>query len=293
MISRKVMTVCAVTGLEGGCIAAILWLGGVWLRIEPSVCGEDAGPTCAVEASSAAASASAGDCASGDDDSPGPRTVAGPLGDADRRPIAVAADRDEPARARRARTGEHAGESDLYAAFMASASSGTGELERGARQTLSGAGPRYAKVAALRALWDARSPEAAAMFADAIAREPDVSDVHSESLPRFALGWLARCAPRSDTARRVLEDVAWPRDRAAARAALDLRRVAAASFAASASESELARIGAHLQGETDREWIDSVASGLARNPNTRTAEAILWSLGVDPQAHRNVHLDEE
>jgi len=258
MISRKVMTVCAVTGLEGGCIAAILWLGGVWLRIEPSVCGEDAGPTCAVEASSAAASASAGDCASGDDDSP-----------------------------------EHAGESDLYAAFMASASSGTGELERGARQTLSGAGPRYAKVAALRALWDARSPEAAAMFADAIAREPDVSDVHSESLPRFALGWLARCAPRSDTARRVLEDVAWPRDRAAARAALDLRRVAAASFAASASESELARIGAHLQGETDREWIDSVASGLARNPNTRTAEAILWSLGVDPQAHRNVHLDEE
>jgi hypothetical protein len=293
MMSRKLLSLAAVTGLEGGCIAAILLLGGVWLRIEPSVCGEGADVAPSTDATAVVSNASASDGASVGAESNGARTLATlaeSSADGARQPIASAADVEERALSPRASQGEHAGEAELYAAFMARASSEPGELERAARETLNGSSPRYAKVAALRAVWDSGSAEAAAIFADAIVAQPDRSDARSASVPRFALGWLARHAPRSEPARRVLEDAAWPRSLAID---ADLRRVAAEGLAAAADEAELARISARLAGETDRAWTESVARALARNPNRRVADAVLWQLGLDPEDLRHTEQAEE
>jgi hypothetical protein len=278
MISRKLLSLAAVTGLEGGCIAAILLLGGMWLRIESPRCEQEADVARTPLAANALAPS---------ESSRGDATIEA------RRTVAAAhtvEPVDEPVRPVRSRRTEHSGEADLYTALMAKASDGPTELEREARLVLNREGPVYGKVAALRAVWDSGSSETAELFADAIARQPDVSDARSESVPRFALTWLAQHAPRSETAREVLERIAWPRDLAIS---ADLRRVAAEGLAAAADEAELARIAGRLQAEPDRAWAESVARALARNPNTRSADASLWRSGFDPAALRRADAEQE
>jgi hypothetical protein len=296
MTGKSWMT-STVTAVECGSIAIIVLLGGAAL-VEHGVRTDFAG----AESTSASSPAIDAGAASADEsvDEVGGPTAAAPAeiavaevalqGDAVRSPIAVPQDTDDRAGSKHARRPEHAGERDLYAEFLSRASLGPGEIERAARAALSDDRRAYAKVAALRAVWDSGSSETSAIFLEAIASQPDESSARGESVPRFALSWLARHAKDSERARRVLEDVAWPANRAISP---ELRHVAAADLAAIANAVELVRIARRLEAEPNPSWIERVAPSLARNANTRDADAILLRLGLDPDALRRAPSAEE
>lgn len=99
-------------------------------------------------------------------------------------------------------------EKDHYDRFVELAAREPATLEAQAAELLRGDSADCAKVALLRALYASGSARAAEFFALAVTELPDRSDARGESVPRTAVHWLVKRAPREEAARAILAVVA-------------------------------------------------------------------------------------
>jgi hypothetical protein len=176
---------------------------------------------------------------------------------------------DEPARRRAQPT-----ERDHYLELLALARTGAGNLERMALPILDGPEPNCRKVALLRAIYDSGSPATAQLFGRAIRSLSLASSPAGESVPSFAVRFLAARAANDATARAVLEQVAFD-----AAPAIELRRRAAAHFASAAAAEDLPRLASCLARESDGLLVEGAVAALGDNPHRAAVERTLWALG--------------
>lgn len=168
-----------------------------------------------------------------------------------------------------------------YLAFVDAGRADPAHLERLAPSVLEGAGPRYEKVALLRALYDTGSPATASSFVQAVRGLSESSDASGSSVPGFAVRFLGERAARDAKARAILEHVAFEEPRVGS----GPRRRAAARLAELADEDGLRRMSAHLARETDALLLDGVAQALSKNPSRLAAERV--ALGIGREIDRN------
>jgi hypothetical protein len=259
--TRKTLLVGAITVLEAGCILGVACLGRTIMPAEPISPVRDivARPEVAtlppdLEVSTLPTQRAPGGAALADDSDPG------------RDPVVSRSDRT-PRK-----------ESEFHAVFLRIAASGTEALEQAVRSALAADGPDCQKVAALRALCDARCPTTEDLLVAAIEDLPDVSGPRSESVPRFALRLLVERASCDAGARRALERVAWDAPMPVRSA---LRTAAAMALAATATEDEIWRVASQLRSETDPLVVAGAVEALSGNPRRAAADAALRSLGFE------------
>lgn len=172
------------------------------------------------------------------------------------------------------------GEREHYDRFLALGARDRAALEGEAGRVLNGAGPDCEKVALLRALRASASPQWDAWLEHAVVSLPDDSGAAADSVSAYALEQLIGVADGDLRARAALERIAFGPRRAPQR----LRRVAASSLAASASESELWRLAQDLSSEEDALMRASVREALSRNRDPSAVAAVFGGAqdGEDP-----------
>jgi hypothetical protein len=166
-------------------------------------------------------------------------------------------------------------EKELYEAFLQRAQGQPGSIESVAAGVLADDGSEPEQVALLRALYDTGSEATEQHFLHAVRTLPGVSRPEGESVPSFAVLFLGRRAPRDARARGLLERVAFE----APHPSPELRRRAAASLFAHATEAELRGLATHLERDADPLLVESALEALSRNPDTRAADPILVAFG--------------
>lgn len=171
-------------------------------------------------------------------------------------------------------------EQQCYESFLGLARREPGALERLARPILEGTGPDCVRVALLRALHEAGSPDAAERFAWAIHSLADTSGPRGESVPSFAIRFLGQRAAGDACALRVLEQAALGER---GRLAPVLRRRAVALLAEAAPPRELMNLAAQLAREGDGDLTAAAVAGLARNPHRATVAGTFAAFGAEPR----------
>ncbi|MBI5432332.1 MAG: hypothetical protein HZA52_05845 [Planctomycetes bacterium] len=196
---------------------------------------------------------------------------------------------DEPAPAARSVGArprvDSASERELRAAFVAQGAT-PGALESVAQGVLDSDGPRSKKVALLRALCDTRSPESVRWLEYATRASSPLASASGDSVAYFALATLVRASDRDAAARAALESIGF--DPALP---LELRRTAAAAFAAACTGDELVTLESELRSETDPAVLEACRVALdARDGDP--AAARLSSRARVVQAERNPEFTE-
>jgi hypothetical protein len=143
-----------------------------------------------------------------------------------------------------------------------------GALAERARQLFRGGeGSDRERVAALRALWDSRTPGAETWYALALRPPPDAPAPRGTlSVGEFALGFLHERAAREPAALELLAqlagDVTAPRS---------LRRSAALSVAATGDAPQLRRLATDIAGDDDPDFRAALAKAAALNDAAQAA----------------------
>lgn len=142
----------------------------------------------------------------------------------------------------------HARTRDWYGEFLRQEQARAGALGEVASDVLAGDGPRAQKIALLRALQDAPAADAMHWFEHAVRTLPDLAGARGASVPSFALGLIARAAPREPAARAKLAELAFRAPEVLA----SLRRRSAALYAAHCPVNELGDLRRQLLQEPDK-----------------------------------------
>lgn len=168
-------------------------------------------------------------------------------------------------------------EDDHYREFRALAAADLGALEALIPAVLEGKAPDCRRVALLRALFDSRSPLAADTFTNTIRSLPESSSAsRGDSVPGFAVTFLAKRAAREPVALEILERVAFD---GSAPMSEGLRRRAAAAFAVAAGGSALDRLPALVAREIDDALVLGITAALTENPHAAAADRALSRMG--------------
>ncbi|MCC7011237.1 MAG: hypothetical protein IT454_01635 [Planctomycetes bacterium] len=158
-------------------------------------------------------------------------------------------------------------ERDFYAEFLAAGSAE--ELAVLVDAALSEPRSRAEAMAALRAAYDVRHPNAAAYFVRAAAEFDACGDEHGESLPRASVQWLSERAARDGAARANLEAIA-----VAANVPAEVRSASARALIATVPEPELRRIEALFAHERDDHVFEGALAALdTRRRGERAGDA--------------------
>ncbi|MBI5851825.1 MAG: hypothetical protein HZB39_12490 [Planctomycetes bacterium] len=195
-------------------------------------------------------------------------------------PIDDAADRDPPRLPTTPVT-----EDDHYREFRALAAADLGALEALIPAVLDGDAPDCRRVALLRVLFDSRSTVTADTFTRTIRNLPESSSgSRGDSVPGFAVTFLAKRAAREPGALAILERVAFD---GGAPMPEGLRRRAAAAFAVAADGSALDRLPTLVAREVDDALILGVTAALTQNPHVTAVDRALSRMGL-PLPDRSV-----
>jgi hypothetical protein len=177
-----------------------------------------------------------------------------------------------PARRERAASpATSATERDLRAAYLRRARSEPGSLERLAAGVLASDGAKSEKVALLLTLDDVRSPETVAWLEHAAKSLPDASNAEGESVPSFAIRRLSRRAADDSAATAALGRLAFE----SSDLAPELRRRAAAGYAARCPAAEIAALAPRLSRERDELVIAGVLAALEARERDPAARRLL------------------
>ena len=166
---------------------------------------------------------------------------------------------------------EHARPRDWYGHYLRLEHGREGALGGLASDVLAGEGPRAQKVALLRALHDAPAPDAMRWFEHAVRTLPDVVSARGESVPSYALGLIARAAPREPVVRKKLADLAFRAPTLQA----SLRRRSAALYAAHCPAAEFVDLRRQLYQEPDKSIAGAALAALDLRANEHSVTLLL------------------